>query len=86
MCLAVPARITKILGEKAVVDFGGVKREISLGVLAGVKKGDHVLVHAGFAIGKVTKEEAEDTEKVLGELRAVINAESVNGGSGDTFV
>lgn len=69
MCLAVPAKIKKIEDKNAVVDFGGVSKRISLGILRGVKKGDYVLIHAGFAIGKIDKLEAEDTLKALEELK-----------------
>ena len=69
MCLAVPARVEKMEKETAVVDFGGVRKKVSLGVLSGVKEGDHVLVHAGFAIGKVNRSEAEDIFKALEELK-----------------
>ena len=69
MCLATPARIKSIEKDTAVVDFGGVARKISLGILSGVKKGDYVLIHAGFAIGKVSREEAEDTARALKELK-----------------
>jgi hydrogenase expression/formation protein HypC len=69
MCLAVPAKIKSIEKDTATVDFGGVLKEISLGILEGVKKGDYVLVHAGFAIGKVGKIEAEDALKALRELQ-----------------
>jgi len=68
MCLAVPAKVKDIKEDTAIVDFGGVSREISLGILSGVKKNDYVLVHAGFAIGKVERSEAEDTLKLLREL------------------
>ena len=71
MCLAVPAKIKSIKGQEVVVDFGGVRKSISLGILKGVKVGDHVLIHAGFAIGKIGKTEAEDTFKALEELRKV---------------
>jgi len=69
MCLAVPAKIKKVEGPTAFVDFGGVRKKVSLGILNGVKEGDYVLVHAGFAIGKVEKKEAEDTMMALRELR-----------------
>lgn len=69
MCLAVPARIKNMENKSAVVDFGGVRKRISLGILAGVKEGDYVLIHAGFAIGKVKKADAENTLKALGELK-----------------
>jgi len=72
MCLATPAKIKSVKRNNAIVDFGGVSREISLGILSGVKKGDYVLVHAGFAIGKVKKTEAEDTLKALEELKEAL--------------
>lgn len=72
MCLAIPARVTSIDDKVAVVDFGGVSKRVSLGIIDGVAKGDYVLIHAGFVIGKVEKEDAEDTLRALGELRDVI--------------
>ncbi len=75
MCLAVPAKVKDIKEDTAIVDFGGVSREISLGILSGVKTNDYVLVHAGFAIGKVEKSEAEDTLKLLRELEEVSQQE-----------
>ena len=72
MCLAVPAKIKRIEKKNAVVDFGGVSKQISLGILTGVKTGDYVLIHAGFAIGKVNKLEAEDTLEALKELKNAI--------------
>ena len=71
MCLATPAKIKSIEKDRAVVDFGGVSKEISLGILSNVRKGDYVLVHAGFAIGRVKKEEAEDTLAAIEELKDV---------------
>ena len=69
MCLAVPAKITKRENGAALVDFGGVKKKISLGIIDDVAEGDYVLIHAGFAIGKIEREEALDTLKILKELR-----------------
>ena len=77
MCLAVPAKVKDIKTTTAIVDFGGVFREISLGILSGVKKDDYVLVHAGFAIGKVKKSEAEDTLGALEELKDAIKNEKL---------
>ncbi|NQT95343.1 MAG: HypC/HybG/HupF family hydrogenase formation chaperone [Candidatus Omnitrophica bacterium] len=71
MCLATPAKIKSINKLKAIVDFGGVTKEISLGVLSNVKKGDYVLIHAGFAIGKVKQQEAKDIKNALKELEDV---------------
>lgn len=72
MCLATPAKIKSVKRNNAIVDFGDVSREISLGILSGVKKGDYVLIHAGFAIAKVKKAEAEDTLKALEELKEAL--------------
>lgn len=72
MCLAVPAKVKQVNKDKAFVDFGGVSKEISLGILNGVKKNDYVLIHAGFAIGKVERTEAEDTLKILQELKEAL--------------
>ena len=79
MCLAVPAKIKSIKGKEAIVDFGGVRKNISLGILKGVKVGDHVLIHAGFAIGKVGKAEAEDALSALEELRKVAKGYQIIG-------
>ncbi len=75
MCLAVPAKIKNIENKTAIADFGKVYKKISLGILDNVKEGDYVLVHAGFAIGKVSKREALDTLKAIQELKDVINSE-----------
>lgn len=73
MCLAVPAKVKRIEGEAAFVDFGGVAKKISLGILGGVRKGDYVLVHAGFAIGKVNVKDAEDTLRAIQELKEAMS-------------
>jgi len=76
MCLAIPAKIKGIDKKEAVVDFGGIAKRISLGILDDCKVGDYVLIHAGFAIGKVEKEEAEDTFSALRELEEAIRDET----------
>ena len=69
MCLAVPAKIVEIDGTRARIDMAGNVREADLTLLPDAKLGEYVLVHAGFAIGKVAPEEAKDTFKALEELR-----------------
>jgi hydrogenase expression/formation protein HypC len=69
MCLAVPAEVVELRdGGMALVQVGGLRQEISLLLLDGVEVGDYVLVHAGFAIEKVDREEAERTRELLEEL------------------
>ena len=63
MCLAIPGKIINIEADKkhALVDYGdGTKRKANIS-LVNVTKGDYILVHAGFAIQKVDKKEAEET-------------------------
>ncbi len=58
MCLSVPAKITGIEGDKALVEFGGASRKISIAMLPEAKVGDYVIVHAGYAISKLDEREA----------------------------
>jgi hydrogenase expression/formation protein HypC len=68
MCLAVPAKIMKIDGEVAEVDFGeGILREVNI-ALVEPRVGEYVLVHAGYAITVIDKEEAEETLRLWGEI------------------
>ncbi len=76
MCLAIPAKVLEVHGNKARVDFGeGVVREINVS-LVDVKEGDYVLVHAGFAIQVLDKEEAEQTLKLWEEMLALTGGEA----------
>jgi len=68
MCLAVPAQILEITGDKAIADFGGVKREIMVSLLENVRIGDYVIVHTGFAIETLGEQEALETLKIWKEL------------------
>ncbi|MCJ7506645.1 HypC/HybG/HupF family hydrogenase formation chaperone [Candidatus Bathyarchaeota archaeon] len=68
MCLAVPAKILEITGDKAIADFGGVKREVMVNLLANVKVGDYVIVHTGFAIETLDEREALETLKLWKEI------------------
>ena len=55
MCLATPMRIDKILdGKRAVVSQGRVSVQVDVSLLPDPKPGDHVIVHAGFAIETLT--------------------------------
>lgn len=68
MCLAIPAKVVDISGDKAKVDFGeGILREVDV-TLVDVKVGEYVLVHAGYAIQVLSPEEAEETLKLWSEL------------------
>lgn len=66
MCLAIPGKIISIKNQQATVDFEGVKKEINIS-LVNAKKGDFVIVHAGFAIEKMDESEANETLKAYGK-------------------
>ena len=67
MCLAVPAEVKSIEGVTAEVDFGGVTRPVNLSLVT-AKIGDYVIVHAGYAIEVLDREEAEKTLQLFREL------------------
>jgi len=61
-------KIKKIEGEFALVAAGAVSRKVNITMYPAVKPGDYVLVHAGFAIGKVDPKEAKETLRLLDEI------------------
>ena len=72
MCLAIIGKVIEIrepVGPDAfpqgLVDVLGIRRTISFGLLPSAEKGDYVLVHAGIAIERVRRDEAEDTLRLL---------------------
>lgn len=68
MCLALPARVTELHDEAmATVSLEGVKKRISLALVDDVAPGDFVLVHVGYALHKVSPEEAERTLSMMAE-------------------
>jgi hydrogenase expression/formation protein HypC len=68
MCLGIPAKILERNESAAVVELGGVRREISVMLLDDVSVGDWVIVHAGFAIEKLSENEAEQTLALFREI------------------
>jgi hydrogenase expression/formation protein HypC len=69
MCLALPAEIVSIARANgtAIVALGGVKKEISVALLEEIEVGDFVLVHVGFALHKLSPEEAARTLRMIEE-------------------
>lgn len=58
MCLAVPLRITKIEGKSAVGEAGGLSQRVRADFIPDLAVGDYVMVHAGFAIERMSEQEA----------------------------
>ena len=67
MCVALPGKIVELHGRNAIVDFHGNQVTARAG-LVDVKIGDHVLVHAGCIIQKVTPAEAQDIQQLMEDM------------------
>lgn len=73
MCLAIPGKVIEIQQDAAGVrmakaNFGGIVKQVCLEYTPEVNCGDYVLVHVGFALGKVDEAEARRTYEALEEL------------------
>ncbi len=69
MCLAIPARIEEFTTpDNAIVNLGGVRKEISLALVNDAQVGDYVIVHVGYALQKLDQEEAERTLEMFAEM------------------
>jgi hydrogenase expression/formation protein HypC len=73
MCLALPVKVIELgvgpAGDFAIVDLGGVKKEISLALLDGVEVGDYVILHVGYALSKLDPEEAAKTLALFSQMQ-----------------
>jgi hydrogenase expression/formation protein HypC len=67
MCLAIPMRLIERSEIEGVVELDGVRRTVSLMLLPNAEVGQHLLIHAGYAIGAVDEAEAEITLALLRE-------------------
>jgi hydrogenase expression/formation protein HypC len=80
MCLAIPGQVVELYPNQpsaAMVDVVGVRRKVDLGLLQDnlPRKGDWVLIHVGFALSKISEEDAMDQMRilrVLGEAEAAM--------------
>ncbi|HDM78168.1 MAG TPA: HypC/HybG/HupF family hydrogenase formation chaperone [Deltaproteobacteria bacterium] len=70
MCLGIPGKVVSLDRESDVaeVDFGGVKRTVSMHLCPEAEVGDYVLVHVGFAIQKLEEEDALVTLELFKEI------------------
>lgn len=72
MCLAVPAQIIALYEEdRAMVNLGGIKREISVVLLDRVDIGDFVIVHVGYALSKLDVVEAQKTLQLFDQMQHI---------------
>jgi len=77
MCLAIPLEILKIKPDsKAEAGSGGASCSIDISLIPDIKEGDFVIVHAGFAIEKLDKEEAGTRIELFRELAEIYESSS----------
>jgi hydrogenase expression/formation protein HypC len=67
-------QVSSVNGDRAQVALGETQMEISVELLDDVREGDYLIVHAGFAIQKLSVAEAEETIRLLEELAAAEGA------------
>lgn len=84
MCLAIPMQVIAVDGFEARVEAKGVQRTVSLFMLQteDVAVGDSVLVHVGYAIKKISPEEASSTWALIDEVFAEEAAAELAAASG----
>ncbi|WP_298822662.1 HypC/HybG/HupF family hydrogenase formation chaperone [uncultured Roseibium sp.] len=69
MCLAIPAKVTQLLDDAmAIVALEGIRKKISIALVEDLSVGDYVLVHVGYALHKVSPEEANRTLALMAEV------------------
>ena len=75
MCLAVPALVISLEGKEAEVEIGGITRRINTWLTPDVKAGDYVLLHSGYAINVIDREQAEETLQLFQEMAELAEEE-----------
>ena len=68
MCLAVPAEVLSLTGKLASVSVEGAVREVNVSLVDEVAVGDYVLVHAGFALQRWTREDYLEWKEIMSQL------------------
>ena len=71
MCLAMPMKISKIDGALAQCEAGGLTQDIRIDFITDAQPGDYVMVHAGFAIEKMSEKEALENMELLEDGRNI---------------
>ncbi len=68
MCLALPARVVALEdGDMATIALEGIRKKISLALVEDIAVGDYVLIHVGYALHKLSEEEAARTLAMMAE-------------------
>ena len=79
MCIAAPAHVVEINREDKILvaDFGGARQQAKIDLLPEVELGDYVLIHAGYAIEKLSEEAAKESLEAWEELLDMLEEEDM---------
>ena len=84
MCLAIPVKVEQLLdNDEAMVNIGGLKKQISVMLIDDLNVGDYVILHVGFALNKIDADEAEKTLAMFNEQGLIEQALVDNGIAGN---
>ena len=85
MCLSIPSKVVEIdENNMATVDTMGVKRQVTLDLIdEKVEVGDYVLIHVGFAMNKISKEEAIESIRIYEEIVSQMESGEIDEEEGD---
>jgi hydrogenase expression/formation protein HypC len=79
MCLSIPAEVIEVNGDMARVSIGGTMYEASLQLVEDVKPGDYILLHTGFALEKLDRDEALRTLELFRDLDEFNKSQGIGG-------
>ena len=69
MCLALPAQVVELRDDvTAIVNLGGIRKEISTALLESVTLGDYVIIHVGYALTTLDQQDAQKTLDLFAEM------------------
>ena len=76
MCLALPAKVVALdeACDMATVALDGVRKQVSIALVEDVALGDYLLIHVGYALNKISPEEAERTLALMAEAGLIAEA------------
>jgi hydrogenase expression/formation protein HypC len=80
MCLGIPAEVLEIDGDRAKVRVGGTTYTAGLHLVEDVRVGEYILLHSGYAIGKIDKDQADETLRWIAEAKQA--GDDAGGGNG----
>jgi hydrogenase expression/formation protein HypC len=70
MCLAIPGKVVELdeAADMATVSVGNIRKEVSTALVEDVALGDYLLIHVGYALNKISQEEAEKTLQLFEQM------------------